>query len=319
MAVSEGANRSAKRRVAARLALARVVLTFERLAPVVAPFAVALLALVALALWGVFEGASRTWTLAMLGVLTIGALAGAVLNAIRFRPPGRDEARRRVEADSGLPFGTLATLDDAPAAGDAGLWALHQRRMGEAAKRARVAPPRLGLAAADPFALRWAFALMIGLGLWNQGLDGLSRFGDAFRVGPAAVAPALAAPGAIYEDPAARALAEAAAVIRSEQAAYAASPFGDAPSWYGAFDGLTRAPAGVQAAAATLADLGAVEIDPGARVGLGWAQRRIASAGSLREAKAVAAELDAMARRIEHDERAVVRADRTAPDPAWRG
>lgn len=313
--MTDEADRRARRRYGGLLVRARATLVLERAAAVLAPFAVAALVFLALALWGVFQTSSRTWTLAVLGVLAALATFAAGAQAWRFRPPSREEARRRVEADSGVPFGALAALEDAPAAGDPDLWALHQRRTAQALSRAKVGWPRTGLAQADPYALRWAAALAIGLGLWNQGDGGVGRLRDAVRFGPAVVAPSLAEAGAGFEDPIARALAEAAAEIRDERTPYVPGALETAPSWYGPFEQLHRAPAGVQFAASALSQLDLSAADPATRVGVGWAERRLASAASLAEAKSVAAELDRMARRLERRaDPAVGRADFAAAD-----
>lgn len=307
--MTDAADKQTRGRYGRLLAQARATLAAERIAAVLAPFAVAALVFAGLALWGVFQSSSRTWTLAVLGVLGALALFAAAMQAWRFRWPAREEARRRVEADSRLPFGVLAALDDAPAVGDPELWALHQRRTGEALARSRVRAPRLGLAKADPYALRWAAVLAIGLGLWNQGAGGPDRLKDALRFGPAAVAPSLAEAGAGFSDPTARALAEAAAEIRDERTAYVPGALDEAPSWYGPFQQLHRAPAGVQFAASALSQLDLSAADPATRAGVGWAGRRLASAASLAEAKAVAAELDRMARRLERRGTPAIRRD----------
>jgi hypothetical protein len=296
--VTAALDRKGRTTLTRAMLLARLVLVFERLLPVVAPFAVAGLALTAAALWGLFETAERTFVLACLTVAGVSALAVAARNAVGFRWPTRDEARRRVEADSGLTHAPFSALVDSPAAGDEGLWALHQARSAEAARRARVGGPRAAFAAADPYAFRYAFGLVIGLGVWAQGSAGIDRARAIADLGPAAAAPALIAQS--YRRPEARLLAEAARSIRAERRPYAdGAAAATIPSWYGPFGGLDRAPHGVKDAADMLAGFDSAGLDPAARIGLGWAQRRLAAAETLDEARAVAAEFDRMALRLE--------------------
>ncbi|MBR0672482.1 DUF4175 family protein, partial [Neoroseomonas soli] len=86
------------------------------------------------------------------------ALARTGQRALRhLHLPALPAAERRLERDSGLPHRPIATLGDRPTGNDPvalALWQAHRRRAEERLSALRVAPPRPGLAARDPRALR---------------------------------------------------------------------------------------------------------------------------------------------------------------------
>ena len=113
-------------------------------------------------------------------LLLFGFAIGIVLafghNLSKFGLPTRSEIDRRLEADSALRHRPLEALGDNQAAGTqnpAGqaLWALHQKQMAEAAANLRFRLPRSGLFHRDPWALRFALVISIGIAAIFAGGD----------------------------------------------------------------------------------------------------------------------------------------------------
>lgn len=170
-------------RLTRALLLARAVLLWERSGAVWAPLALAAAVVAVAGLWGVFDLVPAEYDgYAFAAPFVAGAVA-AVRGALRVRWPTREEARTRIEADSRLDHDPLAALDDAPAAGDETLWGLHRARAAEALARLKPLRLRAGVAAADPFALRYALGLAAALGLWANGLESADRAPEAFEPG----------------------------------------------------------------------------------------------------------------------------------------
>ncbi|AHC99863.1 TIGR02302 family protein [Leisingera methylohalidivorans] len=135
---------------------------------------------------------SAVWTGAIAAVLAAAAAFG--WGAWRFRWPARSEALARLDAT--LPGRPVAAMLDTQAvgAGDAAsivLWQAHQRRMAEAAAQARAPAPDLNVAAADPYALRYAAGLFLAVALlfgsvWQAAsIKELGADGGAALNGPA--------------------------------------------------------------------------------------------------------------------------------------
>lgn len=170
-------------RLTRALLLARAVLLWERSGAVWAPPALAAAVVAVAGLWGAFEAIPAAYrAYAVAAPFVLGAIF-AVRGALGVRWPTREEARARLEADSRLDHDPLAVLEDAPAAGDETLWALHRARSAEAVGRLKPLRLRAGLAAADPFALRYALGLAAALGLWANGLESAERAPRAFEPG----------------------------------------------------------------------------------------------------------------------------------------
>jgi len=109
----------------------------------------------------------------LLGLLTALAWAGR-LGWRRFRLPDAAATDRRLERATGLAHRPLAALQDRPATSDpAGLalWNAHQGRMRRMIGRLRVGPPRPGLAALDPRALRGGLLVALAAALVIAGGD----------------------------------------------------------------------------------------------------------------------------------------------------
>lgn len=167
-----------------RVALTRVVLLVEEAWNRAMPlFGIAGLFLL-LALLGAFGTLSFALHAGILALFAA-ALPFAAWRGFRtLRFPGRAAAERRLERDSGLDHRPLATLSDRLAGNTAdpltrALWDAHRARMAAHARAVRPAWPRLGLAARDPCALRWALALLLVAAAAATGGSWRARLGEA--------------------------------------------------------------------------------------------------------------------------------------------
>lgn len=173
--------------------LAHAVMVLERLAAGLwRPITLAGL-FAAMALSGVLP-ALGPWAHAAL-LLAFGAgIAWSGVRGLRgFAWPRREEARRRVERDSGLLHRPLAARHDRQATGQydpAGraLWQRHQARLRAMRGPFALRLPRAGLAARDPYALRGLMILLLVVTAVAAG----DRWGERLA---AAVSPALAGVG----------------------------------------------------------------------------------------------------------------------------
>lgn len=116
----------------------------------------------------------------------------------RFRRPSRGEAAARL--DTTLAGRPIAALNDAMALGGVGaeaLWAEHRARMAAVAARARAVPPRPALAPHDPFGLRLAALVALGMAILFAPPPRLSDLASALPGGTGGAA--LAAVGPSWE------------------------------------------------------------------------------------------------------------------------
>jgi len=181
-----------------RLGLAAAAVLWERLWPALWPGIGVLGVFIVLALFDIpahLPGALH-WALLVLTILCLAAALFA--GAKRFRLPGLEAARRRIETASGLRHRPLTALQDRLAGGasdpaTAALWQAHQARMAAEARQLKIGMPAAGLARRDPYALRVALALVLVLGAIDAGPDwsgrlvralspGLGTFGTAVPV-----------------------------------------------------------------------------------------------------------------------------------------
>ena len=167
--MSDPLDLASRRRLNRALRTGWRVMLWERAAVLWAPFLIATLALIAAAVWGAFAPLTQTMQLAVLGGAYLAALAFAIHGAMKLRLPKRAETTRRLELDSGLEHTPISLLADRPVVGDATLWDLQVKHAAEAVRTVRVGPPRAGLAAADPFALRYALLVAVGLAISARG------------------------------------------------------------------------------------------------------------------------------------------------------
>jgi uncharacterized protein (TIGR02302 family) len=166
-----------------KLRLARLALTWERAWRAAWPPLGVLGLFAALALLDALPHLPG-WLHALVLLALALALGGAVLGAWRrYAPPGREEARRRLESASGLDHRPLAAMEDTLAVGgndpdSSALWRHHQERMAEAVRRLRVGAPRPGLARLDRLALRGGLVVLLAVGLaagWSDADERLAR------------------------------------------------------------------------------------------------------------------------------------------------
>ncbi|WP_264210965.1 TIGR02302 family protein [Leisingera thetidis] len=176
------------------LALTRAGLVAERAMRAFWPLASVLMTVLAALMLGLHLLLPETvvWTGAMAALIAAAAAFG--WGAWRFRWPARTEALQRL--DETLPGRPVTALLDTQAigAGDAasvGLWQAHQRRMAGAAAHAKAPRPDLNVAAADPYALRYAAGLFLAVALlfgsiWQvASVRELGSDGTAALTGPA--------------------------------------------------------------------------------------------------------------------------------------
>ena len=150
-----------------RLIVALAALLWERVWPNLWPaLALALIYLSAslFDLWAVTPGWLHLVVLVAFALGVIGALGHGIWRIVL---PLREQAKRRLEQESGLRHRPLTTIDDRLAGGtdDAAsraLWEEHHRRTRQSLNRLHVGWPRAGLArGADPWGLRVIVALIV--------------------------------------------------------------------------------------------------------------------------------------------------------------
>lgn len=173
------------RRIRRLIVIAKLALFWERLWPALWP-AVALAGIfIFFALFGVIGSlpVSIHWALLF-------ALAGAGIFLLwqglkELRWPGRDEALRRIEAESNLSHQPLSGLEDVAAAGSGSgaLWRAHQRRIMGLVSKLRTGWPSPGMAAGDPYALRAALGLLLVIAVAGTPDGRWQRFKEALLPG----------------------------------------------------------------------------------------------------------------------------------------
>lgn len=176
------------------VAVARVVVSFERMWPVLWPVVAVLggfLAVSLLDLWQLLPVALHWAGLAGFATLLAAALwhaRGALALA------GADAGLARLEHDSGIPHRALRALDDrlpAEVADPAtrALWEAHRARLARMVGRLHLAAPRSGLPSRDPWALRAALLLLLVLALVDARGEYGARLLAAFAPTGARAAP----------------------------------------------------------------------------------------------------------------------------------
>ena len=124
-----------------------------------------------------------SWLHGVLLALFLIGLGFALARLRHFRLPSRQDAQRRLEADSNLRHRPLSQLDDRPAILSADgaaedLWRLQRKRSLALLATLRLTPPAPGLPARDPYGLRFAPLLILAIGLavgWRDPGDRLLR------------------------------------------------------------------------------------------------------------------------------------------------
>lgn len=172
------------------VALTRAGLVAERAMQAFWPLASVLMAALAALMLGLHQLLPDpvVWTGAITAVLA--AATAVAWGAWRFRWPSREAALERL--DQTLPGRPVSALLDTQAIGaeDAAsiaLWQAHQRRMAEAAARARAPAPDLNVASADPYALRYVAGLFLAVALLFGSIWQVASVKDLGTGGPAAL------------------------------------------------------------------------------------------------------------------------------------
>ncbi len=167
------------------IALARLAILWERVWPALWPASGVVGLFVAAALFDVLADIPG-WLHGLL-LLCVFFGAGALLhrNLKGFRFPDWEEGARRIERDSRLLHRPITEGHDRLAAGDSdpwtrAVWRAHLRRLLDRVAHLRIALPSPGLAARDPYALRFAVLLVIAAGFAVAGPDWNRRLAGAF-------------------------------------------------------------------------------------------------------------------------------------------
>ncbi len=169
----------------AELALwARRALLVERVWPPLV-FAIAVSILFLAASWaGVWQFAPRAVRIG--GVILFALGLGAVLSPlIRLRRPGARDVLTRLDRDAKASHRPASSLADSLANdhGDSAtqaLWAAHRARLEREVEAIRVSPPAPGMAARDPYALRFGVAMLAFAAAVVAGPEMYGRFVAAF-------------------------------------------------------------------------------------------------------------------------------------------
>lgn len=166
---------------------ARLLILFERVwHALLWPFAVAgCFLLVSLAgAWSMMPPWAHQAGLIAFAIAGIASLAPL----LRVPWPGREEALRRLERESGVAHRPASSYEDvlpeSASAGQRELWTAHRQRLSELLDRLRAGLPRPRIGRADPYALRAALLLLLVIGFAVAGGSAWQRIGDALRVAP---------------------------------------------------------------------------------------------------------------------------------------
>jgi uncharacterized protein (TIGR02302 family) len=171
-------------RLAALAVRARRALLVEHAWPPLI-FALAVVILFLAASWaGAWQFAPRILRIA--GVILFALAAGAALSPlIRLRRPAARDVLTRLDRDAKVSHRPASSLADSLANddGDPGtqaLWAAHRARLEREVDAIRVSPPSPGMAERDPYALRFAVALLAFAAAVVAGPEMYGRFTSAF-------------------------------------------------------------------------------------------------------------------------------------------
>lgn len=169
------------------IALARLVLAWEHIWPALWPAT----GLIGLYVVAAFLGITDALPGALRSLLLVTVLVATGYLLYRefrdWRLPGWEEGARRVERDSALPHRPITERNDrlAVGAGDPfaeSLWRAHIVQLLQRLGRLKLAPPSPGLAAKDPYALRYIVLLALCAALLFAGADWQRRLALAFSL-----------------------------------------------------------------------------------------------------------------------------------------
>jgi uncharacterized protein (TIGR02302 family) len=172
------------RHLAARRALARLTILFERIWPALWPPLGVAGVFVCVALLDLPGRLPAAWHLALLAGTAALILALLVRGLWSVRPPDDAAADRRMERVSGLLHRPLAVLTDRPAQHDpmgVALWQAHLARTIRQVRRLRVGAPHPGLPRRDRYALRAALVVALVATAIIAGADAPARLAAALQ------------------------------------------------------------------------------------------------------------------------------------------
>jgi uncharacterized protein (TIGR02302 family) len=163
---------------------ARLVLLWERLWPRIAPLGVVAAAFLSLSWFGVWQMVPESLRIAGLVLFAIAAVA-LVFRLVRIELPSHSAALARVERASGVAHRPATAYSDRLAAtahdpASQTLWQAHRRRLLAALDRLRAGQPQPGLAARDPYALRFLAVLVLIVAFFYAGPERSERIDRAF-------------------------------------------------------------------------------------------------------------------------------------------
>ena len=171
----------------ARVWLARLVVTAERVWPALWPPLAVVGVFVAMSLFGLWLALPATLHLVLLALFV--AALGLALWRARWAlvPATRDAGLSRLERDSGVAHQPLRALDDQLPAdirdpATRRLWQMHRQRLIASLDRLRLRPPRSDLPRRDPWALRAALLLVLVVAVVHARGDLGPRLGSAFSL-----------------------------------------------------------------------------------------------------------------------------------------
>ena len=171
-------------RLATLAVWARRALLIERVWPPLV-FALAVAILFLAASWiGAWQFAPRILRIA--GVVLFALAAGVALSPLmRLRRPAARDVLARLDRDAKVSHRPASSLADSLANddGDPGtqaLWAAHRARLEREVDAIRVSPPSPGMAERDPYALRFAVAMLAFATAVIAGPEMYGRFASAF-------------------------------------------------------------------------------------------------------------------------------------------
>lgn len=141
----------------------------------------------ALSLFGVWEHLGEVVHWGLLGLFAAG-LAGALIYTVMAGWPSREDAVRRIEAQSGVPHRPASSYEDtltvsADNADTNTIWQAHRARMAAMLDRLKPGSPAPRTDRFDPYALRLLGLMALGLGAALAGPDLAGKITAAFNVG----------------------------------------------------------------------------------------------------------------------------------------
>ena len=141
----------------------RTVMVWERILPVLVPFPLLALLVAVAGQWGLFLVVPAWAHAAILSAGLLAAIYAAVRSALRFRQPSFTEVNTRLAVDNDLKPEQLLGL-----------------RHAKDQPSLRIGKAKAGIAAADPFALRFVALVMVALGFLILGPTSFARMPSSF-------------------------------------------------------------------------------------------------------------------------------------------